>query len=145
MAVARISSNRMIDESFTMAESGSHFLRARDIESNLHEQELPKFCSTDTASANELLLKSTRSICQRYRIEFSQLSQIQRKFITHYRCTQCGLLPLYHINLLHVKRVRCKKCGQLTGFTAKGKYGKLRKAIAFEIASEIKGDVERVQ
>lgn len=88
-------------------------------------------------SMDNLLLKRTRVICDRYNIEFSLLSSIQRKFVTHYRCNNCGLLPLYHLDLLHVKRVRCRKCGQLIAFKRKGKYGKLRKEIAFELVKEI--------
>jgi len=50
-------------------------------------------------------------------------------------------LPLYHLDLLHIKRVRCRKCGQLIAFKKKGKYGKLRKEIAFELMKENHGDV----
>lgn len=88
-------------------------------------------------SMDYLLLKRTRVICDRYNIDFSRLSSIQRKFVTHYRCNNCGLLPLYHVDLLHVKRVRCRKCRQLIAFKRKGKYGKLRKEIAFELLKEI--------
>lgn len=88
---------------------------------------------------DEVLLKSTRAICERYKIQFTQLTTIQRKFVTNYRCSQCGLLPLYRLNLLHVKRVRCRSCGQLISFKRKGKYGKLRKEIAFELLRRVQG------
>lgn len=91
-------------------------------------------------SMDHLLLKSTKAICERYMIQFSNLTTIQRKFVTNYRCSQCGLLPLYHLDLLHVKRVRCRKCGQLIAFKKNGKYGKLRKEIAFALTKEIQGD-----
>jgi hypothetical protein len=35
----------------------------------------------------------------------------------------------------HVKRVRCKKCGELTGFKSNGKYGRIRKEIAIAISN----------
>ena len=92
-------------------------------------------------SIDEMLLKKTKDICERYKIHFVQLTLVQRKFVTHYRCSQCGLLPLYCLDLLHVKRVRCRECGQLIAFRKKGKYGKLRKAIAIELMKEIQGDV----
>ena len=81
----------------------------------------------------ELMMRLTRTICQKYKLELSGLSGIQRKFLTHYRCSDCGLLPLYSINISHIKRVRCGKCGGLISFKRKGKYGKLRKDIALEI------------
>jgi len=144
MALARVPYNGLMDDAASWPVSSSRFSGDRDIHSVLQEHELARLCPIDMLAADELLLKSTRAICHRYRIEFAQLSTIQRKFLTHYRCNQCGLVPLYQINLLHVKRVRCKKCGQLTAFTRKGKYGKLRKEIAFELAKEIKGNVERI-
>lgn len=95
----------------------------------------------ERASIDGMLLTRTRAVCERNKIEFGKLSPIQRKFVTHYRCNQCGLLPLYHLNLLHVKRVRCRKCGQLVSFKRRGKYGKLRKEIALEFVREIDRDV----
>jgi hypothetical protein len=91
----------------------------------------------DPSSLDQLLVIRTRDICKKNSIQFAHLSSIQRKFVTHYRCNYCGLLPLYHLNLLHVKRVRCRKCGELIAFKAKGKYGKLRKEIAFQLVKEM--------
>ena len=88
-------------------------------------------------SIEEMLLRKTKDICEKYKIHFVQLTLVQRKFVTHYRCSQCGLLPLYCLDLLHVKRVRCRECGQLIAFRKKGKYGKLRKEIAIELMKEI--------
>ena len=145
MAIARISPNGPMDDDVDRAASGLHFLASHDANSLLRVEETSRISlSLERLSADQLLLKKTMAICERHGIQFAQLSTIQRKFVTHYRCTQCGLLPLYHINLLHVKRVRCRKCGQLTGFTRKGKYGKLRKEIAFELIGENGGDVEHV-
>jgi len=97
------------------------------------------FSTLEGSAMDHALLKSTKAICERYKIQFAQLTTIQRKFVTNYRCSQCGLLPLYHLNLLHVKRVRCRRCGQLIAFKRKGKYGKLRKEIAFALTGEVQG------
>ena len=85
-------------------------VEARNLESTLLGAEPSTVLShTEKVTADEMLVKKTRATCERYRIQFAKLSAIQRKFLTHYRCGQCGLLPLYQINLLHVKRVRCRK------------------------------------
>jgi hypothetical protein len=111
------------------------------------QREAESFAHRDPSamiSIDDSLLKTTKAVCERNRLEFASLSQIQRKFLTHYRCGQCGLLPLYFLNLLHATRVRCRKCGQLTAFKRTGKYGKLRKEIAFALVKEIHGDVRPV-
>jgi len=113
----------------------------REIRPHLQEKSSELFSPIEGLSTDQLLLRSTKIICEKYRIHFAHLSTIQRKFVTHYRCSQCGLLPLYHLDLLHIKRVRCRKCGQLIAFKKKGKYGKLRKEIAFEFMKENRGDV----
>ena len=120
-------------------------LERKNIQSYLQDDgTIRVFSPMEGLSIDELLLKSTKAICERYKIHFAQLTTIQRKFVTNYRCSQCGLLPLYHLNLLHVKRVRCRRCGQLIAFKRKGKYGKLRKEIAFALTKEIQGDVIHV-
>jgi predicted nucleic-acid-binding Zn-ribbon protein len=118
-----------------------HFFGDREVHSILQEDESFGLFHLGKQSLDELLLKKTRATCDRYKIEFAQLSTIQRKFLTHFRCSQCGLVPLYQINLLHIKRVRCRKCGQLVGFKRTGKYGKLRKEIAIELVKEVQRDV----
>jgi hypothetical protein len=91
--------------------------------------------------AEDLLLKATRLICQRNNLSLIKLTSIQKKFLTHYRCGNCGLLPLYYVNISHAKRVRCNRCHDLVPFKTRGKYGKIRKAIAFELAKNPAGDV----
>lgn len=115
-------------------------LKSRDIQLvSLGNNTIGVTPSMEGLFMDEVLLKSTRAICERYKIQFTQLTTIQRKFVTNYRCSQCGLLPLYRLNLLHVKRVRCRSCGQLISFKRKGKYGKLRKEIAFELLRRVQG------
>jgi hypothetical protein len=118
------------------AASHERFSWSREIESFAGEKTPRLFSSVEGFSMDQLLLTSTRAICERHRIQFADLSTIQRKFVTHYRCDKCGLLPLYNLDLLHIKRVRCRKCGQLVTFKRKGKYGKLRKEIAVELLKE---------
>ena len=105
------------------------------------ERSFAHFSSWQGLSMDQLLLMSTRAKCERYKVHFAHLSAIQRKFVTHDRCSQCGLLPLYHLNLLHIKRVRCRKCGQLIAFKKKGKYGKLRREIAVQLARQTQGGI----
>jgi hypothetical protein len=101
------------------------------------------FFAEEQMSMDQLLSEKSRYICEKYKIEFSQLTQIQRKFVTHFRCHRCRLLPLYYIDMSHVKRVRCRKCGELVSFKNGSKFGKLRKEIACEL-KEIFGDGLRV-
>jgi hypothetical protein len=90
-----------------------------------------------------LLVETAKRICRKYKITFAQLEPIQRKFITHYRCHQCRLLPLHFADLSHLKRVRCRHCGQLVTFRNCGKYGRLRKEIATELMKVMNGVATR--
>lgn len=138
MALARIPQNRSINRDISSTASESHFLGTANINSTYWLVEPSSTTSYDKQRlmADKLLLDKTIAICERYGFKFTTFSTIQRKFITHFRCYHCGLQPLYEISLLHAKRARCRKCGQLTGFRSKGKYGKLRKQIALELAKE---------
>jgi len=141
-----LSVSRLDNDDHHSAATGIDFSGDRHAKSFLYEDKSFGVSHTmERASTDGMLLNRTRAVCERNKIEFGKLSPIQRKFVTHYRCNQCGLLPLYHLNLSHVKRVRCRKCGHLIAFKRKGKYGKLRKEIAFEFVKEIQGDVVRAQ
>jgi len=91
------------------------------------------------ASPDLLLSQKAEQICKVEGINYKGLEPIQRLFLTHYRCPVCKLLPLYHLNLAHPKRVRCGKCGNLISFTSSGKYGRLRKKIAFMLWVSLEG------
>jgi len=93
------------------------------------------------ASPDQLLSQKAEQQCKTEGLDYKKLEPIQRLFLTHYRCPICKLLPLYHLNLTHPKRVRCGKCGNLIGFTNAGKYGKLRKKIAFTMWISMEGRV----
>ena len=84
-------------------------------------------------SPDLLLSQKAEELCKAEGITYKGLEPIQTLFLTHYRCPICKLLPLYHLNLAHPKRVRCSKCGNLIQFTSSGKYGRLRKKIAFAL------------
>ena len=84
-------------------------------------------------SPDLLLSQKAEQLCKIEGINYKGLEPIQRLFLTHYRCPICKLLPLYHLNLAHPKRVRCSKCGNLISFKNAGKYGRLRKKIAFTL------------
>jgi hypothetical protein len=90
-------------------------------------------------SPDLLLSQKAEQLCKTERINYKALEPIQRLFLTHYRCPICKLLPLYHLNLAHPKRVRCSKCGNLISFTSSGKYGRLRKKIAFTLWLSMEG------
>jgi hypothetical protein len=83
------------------------------------------------SSPDQVLSQKAEQQCIAEGISYKGLEPIQRLFLTHYRCPMCKLLPLYYLNLAHPKRVRCGKCGNLIAFTNAGKYGRLRKKIAF--------------
>jgi hypothetical protein len=91
------------------------------------------------ASPDLLLSQKAEQLCKVEDINYKGLEPIQRLFLTHYRCPICKLLPLYHLNLAHPKRVRCTKCGNLISFTSSGKYGRLRKKIAFMLWVSLEG------
>lgn len=90
-------------------------------------------------SLDLVLSQKAEQLCKVEGINYKALEPIQRLFLTHYRCPICKLLPLYHLNLAHPKRVRCGKCGNLISFTSSGKYGRLRKKIAFMLWVSVEG------
>ncbi len=95
--------------------------------------------SEDLDSANSVhrlageasLRTNVKLACREEGIVYETLGPIQRLFLTHYRCPTCKLLPLNYVNVEHPKRVRCGMCGTQISFRNSGKYGKLRKKIAF--------------
>ena|ERR1051326_596398 len=89
-----------------------------------------------------LLISECKEQCARKKLVFEELTPIQKKFITHYRCSSCKLLPLYFLNLEYPKRVKCGACGNFVAFRMAGKYGKLRKAVAFKIWNDRVGQSE---
>ncbi len=94
-------------------------------------------------SPDLVLSQKAEQLCVSEGIDYKGLEPIQRLFLTHYRCPMCKLLPLYYLNLSHPKRVRCGRCNNLITFTNSGKYGKMRKRIAFTlwISKEVGGGV----
>lgn len=83
-----------------------------------------------------LLTEKADQVCSAEGISYVKLKPIQRLFLTHYRCHKCKLLPLYCLDIAHLKRVRCGTCGHQVSFTNSGKYGRLRKKIALLLSRE---------
>ena len=77
-----------------------------------------------------LLEEKFSALCREEGIRQVGMAVMQRLFLTHYRCSACKLLPLYHLDLSNTKKARCGKCGHLVSFTSAGKYGKMRKKLA---------------
>jgi hypothetical protein len=90
-------------------------------------------------SPDLLLSQKAEKLCKTEGVNYKGMEPIQRLFLTHYRCPICKLLPLYYLNLAHPKRVRCGKCGNLVSFTNSGKYGRMRKKIAFLLWLSLEG------
>lgn len=75
---------------------------------------------------------------------YKDMTPVQRVFLTHYWCPICKLLPLYALDLRHRNKVRCGKCRNVISFPGKGKYGKVKKKLAFLLWQERGGkDVPR--
>lgn len=90
-------------------------------------------------SPDQVLNEMAEQLCNREGIGYRSLEPIQRLFLTHYRCPMCKLLPLYYLDITYPKRVRCGKCGHLVSFTNSGKYGRLRKKLAFMLLLPVEG------
>lgn len=84
----------------------------------------------------DVILSKARIVCSKYKLELEKLTTIQRVFLMRYRCHNCGLVPLYHLNLSNMKKAQCKMCGQHVKFSNSGKYGRIRKEIVREIMAE---------
>lgn len=87
------------------------------------------------STPERLLAEKAKQVCNSEGISYVGLKPIQRLFLTHYRCSKCKLLPLYQLDL-HPKRARCKSCGHPVAFKNAGKYGRMRKKIAFLMQRE---------
>ncbi len=97
------------------------------------------------AFLDRMLEKKAGALSRQEGFNYLELTPVQRLFVTSYWCPVCKLLPLYALNLAHHNKVRCGKCGNVISFPGKGKYGKLRKKVAFAIWNELRGgqDVPR--
>lgn len=73
-------------------------------------------------------------------IDPTAMLPVQRIFLTRYRCTTCKVLPLYLLNLSHLNKPRCGKCGHLVTFKNAGKYGKMRKKLALMLWQAIQDE-----
>lgn len=87
---------------------------------------------------DKVLVESARQISSMEGVDYSALSLLDRIYITNFRCSMCGILPLYFLDLQHLNKVRCGKCYMLVALkNSSGKYGKLRKKIAIAVCRNI--------
>lgn len=84
----------------------------------------------DPSMMEKLLEEKFVILCDEEKISRAEIRSIQWLFLTHYRCSECKLMPLYNLDLTYSRKVRCGKCGRLVSFTNRGKYGKMRKKLA---------------
>ncbi len=96
----------------------------------------PAIHSPSLRTPVQLLAEKAGQVCSAEGISYLKLKPIQRLFLTHYRCHKCKLLPLYCLDMAHLKHVRCGACGHQVSFTNSGKYGRLRKKIALLLSRE---------
>jgi DNA-directed RNA polymerase subunit RPC12/RpoP len=96
----------------------------------------PAIHSPSLRTPVQLLAEKAGQVCSAEGISYLKLKPIQRLFLTHYRCHKCKLLPLYCLDMAHLKHVRCRACGHQVSFTNSGKYGRLRKKIALSLSRE---------
>ena len=89
--------------------------------------------STDSEKSprDHLLADLMQKACTSLGIPSAGMTPIQRMFATHYRCPKCKMLPLYQLDLTYSRRARCGQCGHHVALKNAGKYGKVRKQIAF--------------
>jgi len=91
-----------------------------------------------------LLDRVARDVCTSHGIKYESLGIIQKLFITHYKCEKCGFQPMYILDITHIKRARCRNCGNLQPFRNGGKYGKIRKKVASMIQPAFEREYERL-
>lgn len=90
---------------------------------------------TQDKASGQRLVQMAEEVASSVDIEFQKLSSIQRKFLTHYRCEHCGLVPLYSMRFQR-RRYRCGICGTAVQLGKRGKYGRLRSLIAMKLLNE---------
>ena len=73
-------------------------------------------------------------------VSYEDMSPSQWIFLTHYWCPECKMLPLYNLDLRYLNKVRCGKCRTVISFPGRGKYGKIRKKLAFLLWQESKNE-----
>lgn len=102
------------------------------------------FDSTEE-SLDRMLDRKASILSKNEGFSYKDMTPVQRVFLTHYWCPMCKLLPLYALDLRHRNKVRCGKCRNVISFPGKGKYGKIKKKLAFLLWQERKGgeDVQR--
>jgi hypothetical protein len=84
-----------------------------------------------------LLRVKAIEVCSAHGVNFYCMHPVSRSALTHYRCTACGVLPLYCIDTRFLNKVRCHICGRRVRLNNSGKHGKLRKIIAISLRTSL--------
>ena len=63
-------------------------------------------------------------------IDYGRIPLRERCLLTKFRCANCGLNPVYLLDLQHLNKVRCLVCSQIVNLKNRGKYGRIRKKVA---------------
>jgi hypothetical protein len=86
---------------------------------------------------DELLRIKAVDACSKQGMDFLQMHPVFRTALTHYRCTACGVQPLYCMDTRSLNKTRCGVCGRLVRLSNSGKHGKVRKMIALSLRSSM--------
>lgn len=82
---------------------------------------------------DELLRMKAMEACSKHGLDYIHLHPVSRAALTHYRCTGCGVQPLYYIDTRSLNKTRCGVCMRIVRLKNAGKHGKVRKAIALSL------------
>lgn len=96
----------------------------------------------ERSKLDELLRAIATRVCRAHGIDFAGMPAVTRVFMTHYRCTMCGVRPSYFISLKSLKRVRCGICGYSVPFRNSSKYGRIRKEISIVLNNSLRVQCE---
>ena len=92
-----------------------------------------KFDISNKSELEELLRMKTIEACAAQNIDFFLMHPVSRISLTHYRCSSCGLQPLYCLDIRCLNKPRCGVCGNIVSLKNGGKHGRLRKKIAIAL------------
>lgn len=90
------------------------------IVSPFHQNSLP----------HNLLSAIARRVCSEEGVDYNKIPAREKFLLVRFRCAQCGMRPLYLLDLRHSNKARCMTCFQIVSIKNRGKYGRIRKKIA---------------
>lgn len=81
---------------------------------------------------HNILSAIARRVCREAGIDYNKIPARERFLLVRFRCAQCGMQPLYLLDLQYSNKAKCLTCSQIVSVKNRGKYGKIRKRIAIE-------------